>query len=588
MPKTITLLSLFLAVVLTAVAGAQDTVEQVMDGVVTRLYESKSLEELRALTEAEVMEILTAREREVLATRHWHFEVNVPVVVSVLRHVEQQTVPFWLEEAGFRKTDLEVTNTEGWKYEVWQKSFPAGPVHLGIGGFDNHRPHYLVSVGPQETGAALQLSNIHPARQQVFETAPGTMTYHDWTELVLADVPEELRGQKFLSTIRGRGKEAALVGGAFRETPFPSTEQPGPIFLTWSEDPKTTKNMQWRTSTAVEEGAARVRRKGDDHVQVLKAERLVMEDLMLANDRFCHWFTAIARGLAPGTEYEYQVGSGEHWSEWIGFRTAPEAPAPFTFFHCSDTHSNPAWGEVFRETFQRNPHAAFTVISGDLVGTGLEREDWDEFLTYGEEVFRTTPVNPAIGNHDAQLGLGAGMYLEIFGLPKEGPEDIPEESAYTFTYSNTQFFVLDVMSPHAPQTAWLRAELAKSEAPWKVAVYHFPPFAQRRAYPLLEEAWGTLFDEYGVDLVLTGHVHHYMRSHPMRGGEVAGPGEKGTVYVTSVSIPGRPDRGPKPDYIAATAGGGQIVNVIDVEGDTLRFRAMTAGGEVKDEFTLEK
>jgi hypothetical protein len=33
----------------------------------------------------------------------------------------------------------------------------------------------------------------------------------------------------------------------------------------------------------------------------------------------------------------------------------------------------------------------------------------------------------------------------------------------------------------------------------------------------IREEWVPLFDEYGVDLVVCGHEHHYERSHPIRG-----------------------------------------------------------------------
>jgi acid phosphatase type 7 len=566
------------------VAGA--TVDATMDAVVTRLYETLSLEELYALDDARVHELITPQERQVFATKHWHFDVDVPVVVSVMRHVEQRITPFWLEERGFTKTDLTVKNSENWEYEVWQKDFPAGRVELGINGFDNFRPHYLVAVGPQDAGARVTLSNFHPERQAVLPLQKGVMTYHDWTELVLTEVPESLLGQHLLTTIRGRGREAALVG-AFRTTPFPSSEKPGPVYLTWSGDPKTTQNIQWRTSEAVDEGIARYRKKGSgERFAEVQAARLPMEDRMLANDRHCHWFTATLEGLAPETTYEYQIGSrdNEAWREAGEFITAPDADKPFEFLFCTDTHSDEQWGLLMKSTFDLYPDAAFVSISGDLVGTGLERQDWDTFLTYGEPVFQSRPVMPAIGNHDAQLGLGAGMYLDIFALPEDGPKDIPAKSAYTFTYSNAQFFVLDVMSPTEPQTVWLREQLEASDARWKIAVFHFPFYSARGSYPELERQWGGLFDEFHVDLALTGHIHTHMRTYPMHGGKVVDSPAEGTVYVTSISKPYRP----KPEYAEFWHHMEYFCNVISIDGDRLEFRAINPEGAVRDEFVIEK
>lgn len=580
---------LLLALCATMISFAQESVDEAMDGLVTRLYETKSLEELYALSHGEVLAELTPQERNVFATKHWYFDVNVPVVVSLMRNVEQDVVPFWIEESGFTKTDLFVKNMEGWTYEVWQKIFPAGRVELGVNGFDNFRPHYLVCVGPEESGQTVELSNFHPANQTVLTMQKGAMTYHDWTELVLTEVPESLVGQKLLTSIRGRGKEAGLVG-SFRKTPFPSSKAPNPVYLTWSQDPRTTQNVQWRTSASVSDGTVRYREKGTADFMDVRADMKPMEDRMLANDRYCHWFTAVLTDLKPGTTYEYQAGNGstDTWSEVTEFTTAPEGSVPFSFFHCSDTHSNELWGQLMADTFALYPETGFAVISGDLVGTGLEREDWDMFLKYGEPVFRTRPVMPTIGNHDAQLGLGAGMYLDIFGLPENGPDGILPESAYSFTYSNADFFMLDVMSEAEPQRVWLEEQLKNSDAEWKIAVFHFPLYARGESYPRLVAAWGTLFDTYHVDLVLTGHVHTYMRTHPIRAGKPVDSTKDGTVYVTSVSIPGRPARSEKPAFAAAAVGGGSFCNVISVEGGRLTFRAVSTGGEVKDEFVIEK
>ncbi|MFA6242978.1 MAG: metallophosphoesterase family protein [Candidatus Hydrogenedentales bacterium] len=588
--KSKTLVALFCLFVLTVSARAQETVDAVMDAVVTRLYDTKSIDELYALDEAQAEAFLTPEERRVLATRHWSFDVDVPVVVSVMHNIEQKVTPFWLKEAGFAKTDLIVKNMEGWTYEVWQKAFPAGRVELGINGFDNFRPHYFVCVGPQQAGAKVTLSDFHPEDQDVLVMKVGAMTYRDWTELVLTDVPESLLGQQLLPTIRGRGREAAIVG-AFRKTPFPSTESPAPVYLTWSDDTRTTQNIQWRTNTAVTDGIARYRVKGSDAAYAeAKASSLKMDDSMLANDRTCHWFTAVLRDLTPGTTYEYLVGSPSRdvWSKPTEFTTAPQEPGKFSFLYCSDTHSHEDWGVLMKNTLDRNPGANFCVISGDLVGTGLEREDWDEMLTYGEPVFRTRPVMPAIGNHDAQLGLGAGMYLDIFGLPENGPKGIKPEAAYTFRYGNAQFFMLDVMSETEPQAVWLREQLAKSDAVWKIAIFHFPFYSNDEAYPGLEKAWGSLFDEFHVDLVLTGHVHEHMRTYPMRAGKRAASTAEGTVYVTSVSIPSGPARGDKPEWAEAYVGGGAFCNVIEVDGKRLTFRAFSNDGTVKDEFALSK
>lgn len=565
------------------------TAADAMDQIVTRLYATMTPEELKAITVETAETLITPEERDLLATGHWMFETNVPVVVSVMRSLQQPAVPFWLSERDFTKTDLIVTNVEGWKYEVWQKSFPAGTVGLGINGFDNHLPHYLVAVGTQNPTDDLTLSNFHPRNQTVLTMEPGSMTYHDWTELVLDEIPESLLGQKLLTTIRGRSREASLASG-FRSTPFPSTLEPASIHLTWSEDPRTTQNVQWRARPAVAQGIVRFRESGSDGpFETTEASVTVMNDRMLVNDSQCHWFNAEITGLTPDTLYDYQVAHPQQdtQSEWLTFRTAPNGHRPFRILHISDTQEPEGTREAFEQMTKAGFEADFMLNSGDLVDVGNERQDWDMLLEYGEPWLSRIPMMPCIGNHDARLGLGAGLYLTIFDLPDNGAKEIPQDASYTFRYGNTEFFVLDVMSAREPQTRWLADVLSKSNATWKIAMLHFPPFLIEGSGARIEEDWGTLFQHYSVDLVLTGHVHFYARSYPIRDGKPADDG-KGPIYVTSVTIPSTDFERVRPGNVAKVFSGGRIVNVIDIDEHRLHWEARTTSGTRKDEFTLSK
>ena len=112
----------------------KQTVKEMMDQAVTHLYKTKSEQQLASLTNDQVMLLFNKQEKQVLATKYWMFDVNVPVVVSVMRSTEQKIVPFWLVPAGFEKTSKTMKN-EQVTYEVWQKKFNAGHVGLGINGF---------------------------------------------------------------------------------------------------------------------------------------------------------------------------------------------------------------------------------------------------------------------------------------------------------------------------------------------------------------------------------------------------------------------------------------------------------------------
>ena len=116
---------------------------------------------------------------------------------------------------------------------------------------------------------------------------------------------------------------------------------------------------------------------------------------------------------------------------------------------------------------------------------------------------------PALGNHDWHAD-DAAPYLAYFTLPGN-------ERYYTVRRGPVEFFILD-SDDHEPdgvtadsvQGQWLRAQLAASDAPWKLVILHHAPYTsslRRNSNPTLQwpfAAWGAL-------AVIAGHDHLYER-----------------------------------------------------------------------------
>ena len=565
-------------------------VQEVMDGIVARLYAQNSLDVLRRLDDAQVMSMLSPQERATLATKYWCFDTNVPVVVSVLRDEAQKIVPFWMAEQGFAKTALEVRN-EKYAYEVWQKTFPAGRVGLGFNGFEKQRPHYVVAVGPANAGEKITLSNFFPADQRVSELRRGVFIYQDWPDLLLTRVPKELEGQILLPTIRGRAREAHLVDDAFRLTAHPATATPDQIALTWADDPTTSQAIQWRTDLSVETGAVRWRPKDGKDWTDTPARRCVIEDRMIANNPKVNHFTAELRGLMPGTAYEYTVGADKDGprSAPATFTTAPAVAKPFTFLWMSDTHNRPETGPLLETAAKHWPDAAFLTVSGDNVGTGQYGNDWDALLALWAGFIKNKPYMPGMGNHDAIDGLGPELMLGLFDLPKNGPQGMAPGLAYTLRYGDALLIMLDVTNEPEKQAKWLEETLKNTDATWKFAVFHFPPFDPDGDEPEILKWWVPLFDQYHVDFALSGHVHHYLRSKPLRGGKVVDSPKDGTIYCVTVSIPGDQRRPQKPDYTEFTDFSPKaFCNAFTIDGNRCTMQAIDQDGNICDEVTIEK
>ncbi len=563
----------------------EQSVKDIMDKTFTQLYRTLSPKDLSAIDESKALSLFSKKELQVLSTHHWMFTANVPVVVSVMRSVQQKKVPFWLPEQGFVKTALIVKNDQT-SYEVWQKSFAAGLVGLGINGFENYTLHYFVSVVPQNSHDQLTLTSFTPSNQFVGVMDIGAFTYHDWDELVLTEVPAELKGQKLLTTIRGRGVESHLVG-AFRNSSYPSSSKSDQVMLTWSSDPSTGMDIQWRTDTTVTEGIVKYREKGDTRELSVKASRYRMEDRVLMNDRYINRFTAELRNLKPGTSYEYQVVPEAAWSDQYSF-TTPAKDNQFAFIWFGDTHFSPKFGALFNKVDKEHPDAAFYSIAGDLVSDGLHRDQWDDLLEYSKDIIPRKPLMSVLGNHDSRYGLGALMYRELFSYPKNGPDGIPAEQTYSFEYKNALFLMIDCTSPIEMQSSWIEEQLAKSTATWKFAMFHFPPYNWEEPYFNIQKAWVPLFDKYHVDMVMSGHLHYYMRSNPMKDGKVVKSFREGTVYAISIGIPTDYDKITDEPYAAVRSMKGTLYQYVKIDDHQLTYTSKSFDNELIDTFTIKK
>jgi hypothetical protein len=567
-------------------SNKKHTVENVMTRVINDLYKTSSPTDLMNLDLDNVMTLFSKEELKILATCHWMFDVNVPVIVSIMRSEEQKTLPFWMTENGFQKTDMTMKNDQT-TYEIWQKSYNTGRIALGVNGFENGLAlHYFVSVAPQYKGDQLNLTNFFPKNQQLGVLRDGASTYMDWDELVLHDVPDSMKGQVLLTTTRGRASESHLVG-AFRSTPYPSTKKPDQIVLTWSSNPENSIDIQWRTNTTVDASTLKYREIGTTKVYSAIAEKIQMEDRMLMNDRISYHYTVKLTNLKPGTSYEYSISKCAEWSNLELFTTS-HINTSFSFLWFGDTHYSSKFGEVLKQGWSTHPDASFFSIVGDLVSDGLNRDQWDALLNYSKETTSRIPFMSVPGNHDNRAGLGAKMYCDLFSYPLNGPEGVPKEQTYSFTYKNTLFLMIDATSPINLQSPWIETQLASTKATWKIAMFHFAPYNREEPYPEIQKAWIPLFDKYHVDMVFGGHLHYYMRSKPMNGGLVVPSTNNGTIYTISVGIPSQDQQFPEEPYAQVVNGNGHLYQYVKINGNSLYFESKNSQGKMIDQFEIKK
>ena len=190
-----------------------------------------------------------------------------------------------------------------------------------------------------------------------------------------------------------------------------------------------------------------------------------------------------------------------------------------------------------------------------------------------------------------------------FTLPQgQGAPAGLEETCFYIDYQGARIISLDSNRLQAEQVPWLRSVLSDNPNAWTIVTFHHPMFspAKNRDNPALRALWKPVFDEYKVDLVLSGHDHTYARTGDMSGRPVAvgvtnvpsGYNQAydpaiGTVYVVSVSGP-KMYSASNASFAARVGEDLQLYQIVTVDGDQLRYTARTAANRPYDAFTLEK
>jgi 3',5'-cyclic AMP phosphodiesterase CpdA len=309
-------------------------------------------------------------------------------------------------------------------------------------------------------------------------------------------------------------------------------------------------------------------------------------------------------GLRPDTTYYYRIYTNNEnlWPEQtLTFRTAPSqgSSAPFTFAAFGDFGKNSDSQKRLRDQMARDSFR-FLVTTGDNAYDAGRYSEFDTkvFQIYGD-VFSKAAVFPTLGNHDYATSSGA-PYLDLFSLPRNAWRASDHERYYSFDYGNLHVVALDTNAPlNVSDSAasddmldWLRDDLRRTTQPWVVAVVHHAPYStgSHGSDSRVLSTLVPIFEQYNVDLVLSGHDHIYQRSKPLRGGQVSTVAQGGIVYVVSGA-------GSAANYGCGSASWVQvsycgksygIYNRIHVNGTQMTVEALDDSGAIRDSFTLNQ
>ncbi len=262
-------------------------------------------------------------------------------------------------------------------------------------------------------------------------------------------------------------------------------------------------------------------------------------------------------GIRPGATYYYSYTKDGEWTTPVEYKAAPST-SDFSFMFFGDPQIGSSlenvatnagsgeltelgqdravrndsfnWNNTLEKAMEINPDTAFMVSAGDQIQTRDKKtadathstfiKNEIEYTGYlSPEILKSIPVATIIGNHDAL----SSNYSYHFNNPNAS--DIGATYAggdYYFRYGNALFIMINTNNTNvAEHASFVKKACASYEnAPWKIVILHQDIYGSgehSNEPEIMELRYGLapVFEENGIDVVLTGHDHTYSRSYMM-------------------------------------------------------------------------
>ncbi len=230
--------------------------------------------------------------------------------------------------------------------------------------------------------------------------------------------------------------------------------------------------------------------------------------------------------LKADTEYVYRLINKSTVSEVYNFKTG--AAGDFSFLLAGDpqigasgssSNDSNGWDNTLTKSLIQFPDTDFIISAGDQVNTASDESQYAGYLNHA--AISSVPIATVVGNHDT----ASAAYSQHFNNPNISSYGATTAgSDYWYVYNNVLFLNLNSNNlSMAEHKAFLEGAInANPDVTWKVVVFHHSIYSvanhatetdilQRR------EGYAPVFKELGIDVVLMGHDHVYVRSYMMDG-----------------------------------------------------------------------
>ena len=295
------------------------------------------------------------------------------------------------------------------------------------------------------------------------------------------------------------------------EMPYKPSMTPSRVLLTFGDSCATNRNVSWSCDSVVKPSFLTVYDETSDSTYQIQASGEVFR----SRAGVAAYYVAKLRNLQVGHTYRYQAVTDEKSSP--EYRFTVENPSETSFIFVGDVQDTIGGiaNSLLKNAFQRHPDAQFLVCGGDLTERPMD-SFWGETFRTLDSIGQTKSVMTITGNHDYLKTLIRSLERR-FSLIHSYFLDtmVGENQLFTLIHGDVQFFLLDSNREFFylfTQQSWLKEQLRKSKAKWKIVVTHHPLHSARGKRNLVQRwLFDDLVKEENVALLLQGHEHTYAR-----------------------------------------------------------------------------
>lgn len=321
------------------------------------------------------------------------------------------------------------------------------------------------------------------------------------------------------------------------------TLKPFKITMTIGPSPRTSKAFRWFTLNHAENSTIIYSKNKDlsqaKEVHALCEEILIPETIMNLGPMSTYKpvkiykYSAVISNLDFDSLYYYKVGSKfkNSFSDIENFKTS-KGDDKLTFITVTDSqgmikHDYDVFLSALKASVNKFEDAEFICHLGDFVDDGNNENYWSWLLD--DKVWMENTFIPLAGNHEARVSpaimkSGVDNSIKIhFNMQNIPHQDRSAGFYHSFVYKDVTFIVINTNDLdkdgklNEKQYNWAIETAKNASTRWKIALMHKSPYSNGPHHndedvKSITEQINNFCAIGGIDLVLAGHDHVYVRT----------------------------------------------------------------------------